>query len=201
MLIAKICLIAVAGYLLGSVSASIILSRAALGKDVREEGSGNAGATNMTRVFGWKAGVITLLGDMFKAGAATLLGYLLLGDLGLSIGGIACMTGHCFPVFHSFKGGKGISVGAAIGLAIDWRVFVFIIIAFLIVALLTRKVSAGSMTAAVAITVSSILFAVSTPKLILAICAMCLALFQHRENFKRLLKGTEPDFKAGKEKM
>ena len=76
----------------------------------------------------------------------------------------------------------------------------FIIIAFLIVALLTRKVSAGSMTAAVAITVSSILFAVSTPKLILAICAMCLALFQHRENFKRLLKGTEPDFKAGKKR-
>ena len=201
MLIAKICLIAVVGYLLGSVSSSILLSRGALGKDVRKEGSGNAGATNMTRVFGWKAGVITLLGDMFKAGAATWLGYLLLGDLGLAIGGIACMSGHCFPVFHKFKGGKGSSVGAALGLAIDWRVFVVIILAFLIVALLTKKVSAGSMTAAIAITVSSLIFAVSTPKLVLAICAMCLALFQHRENFKRLLKGTEPDFKAGKEKM
>ena len=79
---------------------------------------------------------------------------------------------------------------------IDWRVFLCIIATFLIVAFLTKKVSLGSLAAAVAITVFAIVFRVSTPKLVLAIVAMCLAIFQHRANIDRLSKGTEPDFKA-----
>ncbi len=193
----KYALIAVLGYLLGSVSASILLSRIALGGDVRGKGSGNAGATNMARVYGLGAGFLTLGCDMLKAILATWIGSLLLGDLGLAIGGVACMVGHCFPVFHQFKGGKGISAGAAIGLMIDWRVFLFIIAVFLIVAFLSKKVSLGSISASVGITVAALLFGVSTPKLVLAIVAMCLAVFQHRGNIQRLLKGTEPDFKPG----
>jgi len=196
MVILKTAAILVAGYLLGSLSASILLSRTAWGGDVRGKGSGNAGATNMARVYGLGAGFLTLGCDMLKAIAATWLGSLLLGDVGLAIGGIACMAGHCFPVFHEFKGGKGISVGAALGLMIDWRVFVAIILVFLIVAFLSKKVSLGSIAASVAITVFSLIFAVSTPKLILAIVAMCIAVFQHRGNIRRLLQGTEPDFKA-----
>lgn len=194
-----VCLIL--GYLLGSLSSSILLSRAALGRDVRQEGSGNPGATNMTRLYGWKAGFITLGGDMLKALLAMWIGKLLLGDVGVAAAGVAAIVGHCFPVFHDFKGGKGISVGAAIGLAIDWKVFVFIIVVFLIVALLTKKVSLGSLAASVSITVASVIFAVGTPKIILAACAMCVAIYQHRANIKRLKKGTEPDFKAGEEKM
>ncbi len=197
MVILKAAAILVAGYLLGSLSASILLSRTAWGGDVRGKGSGNAGATNMARGYGLGAGVVTLGCDMLKAILATWLGSLLLGDVGLAIGGIACMVGHCFPVFHEFKGGKGISAGAAIGLMIDWRVFVAIILVFLIVAFLSRKVSLGSICASVALTWFSLIFGVSTPKLILAIVAMCLAVFQHRGNIKRLLDGTEPDFKAG----
>lgn len=196
----KILAVAVISYLLGSLSASILLSRTAWGKDVRNAGSGNAGATNMARSFGLGAGFLTLGCDMLKALAAVWLGSFLLGDVGIAIGGIACMIGHCFPVFHQFKGGKGISVGAALGLAIDWRVFVVIVAVFLIVAFLSKKVSLGSVSAALAITVSAILFHVGTPKLILAVCAMCLAIFQHRKNLERLLKGTEPDFKAAKDK-
>ena len=196
MVILKAAAILVAGYLLGSLSASILLSRTAWGGDVRGHGSGNAGATNMARVYGLGAGFVTLGCDMLKAIAATWLGSLLLGDAGLAIGGVACMAGHCFPVFHEFKGGKGISVGAALGLMIDWRVFLAIILVFLIVAFLSRKVSLGSLAASVAITVFSLIFAVSTPKLILAIIAMCIAVFQHRGNIRRLLQGTEPDFKA-----
>ena len=164
--ILKFAAVIVAGYLLGSLSASIFLSRTAWGGDVRGKGSGNAGATNLARVYG----------------------------------GICAMSGHCFPVFHGFKGGKGISVGAAIGLMIDWRVFVCIIATFLIVAFLTKKVSLGSICAAVAITIFSLVFHVSTPRLILVICAMCLAIFQHRTNIDRLSKGTEPDFKAADSK-
>ena len=196
MVILKAAAILVAGYLLGSLSASILLSRTAWGGDVRGKGSGNAGATNMARVYGLGAGFLTLGCDMLKAIAATWLGSLLLGDAGLAMGGVACMAGHCFPVFHEFKGGKGISVGAALGLMIDWRVFLAIILVFLIVAFLSRKVSLGSLAASVAITVFSLIFAVSTPKLILAIIAMCIAVFQHRGNIRRLLQGTEPDFKA-----
>ena len=194
----KYALIALAGYLLGSMSVSILISRLALGGDVRSKGSGNAGATNMARVYGWGMGFLTLGCDMLKAVLACLLGKLLLQDVGLALGGVCCMVGHCFPVFHKFKGGKGISVGAALGLMIDWKVFVGIIAVFLIVAVLSKKVSLGSVSACLAITVLSVAFGVGTPKILLAAFAMCLAIFQHRGNIRRLLDGTEPDFKAAK---
>ena len=190
----KYLLVIVAGYLLGSISVSVCLC-VGMGRDVRKEGSGNAGATNMARVFGMKAGVITLLGDMVKAALAVLLGYLLLGDMGLMAGGIACIVGHCFPVFHQFKGGKGVSVGGLLSLMIDWRVGLLVFGSFGLFAVGSKKVSLGSVCGAIAITVGSLIFRVSTPRLILAVVAMCLVIFQHRGNIKRLLNGTEPDFK------
>lgn len=196
MVILRYALVIVVGYLLGSLSASVLLSKLGWGKDVRKHGSGNAGATNMARVFGLGAGFATLAGDMLKAAVAMWLGMKLLGDAGIAAGGVACIVGHCFPVFHDFHGGKGISVGAMIGLFIDWRVFVGIVAVFLIVAFLTKKVSAGSLAAAVAIVVFAAVFRVTTPKLIFAICAACVAIVQHRSNIKRLSEGTEADFKA-----
>ena len=200
MSLVKFLTVIAAGYLLGSLSSSLLLSKFGWGKDVRKHGSGNAGATNMARVFGLGAGFATLAGDMLKAAAAMWLGNYLLGDLGVAAGGCACILGHCFPVFHDFRGGKGISVGAMIGLAIDWRVFVGIVAVFLIVAFLTKKVSAGSLAASVAITVFALIFRVSTPKLVLAIFSMCVAIFQHRSNIQRLAEGTEADFNAAEPK-
>ena len=194
----KYIFIVVGGYLLGSVSFSIILSRM-LGTDVRKKGSGNAGATNMARNYGLLAGFATLAGDFLKAAIVMYAGYLC-GDWGLMAGGAACTTGHCFPVFYEFRGGKGISVGAAIGLAIDWRVFVGIVIVFLIAAFLSKKASLGSVCAAVAVVILAIVFAVPLPRLLLAIYAAVLAVFQHRANIKRLADGTEPDFKAADSK-
>ena len=187
----------VAGYVLGSLSFSIILSKV-LGRDIRKEGSGNAGATNMTRVFGWAAGVSTLAFDFLKAFAAMKLGQALLGDVGICLGGIASMTGHCFPVFHDFKGGKGIATGAAVGLMIDWRVFVCIVAVFLLVSVLTKKVSLGSISAAVVIVPATLIFARTGPMLALAVYGMVLAICRHAQNIRRLLNGTEPDFRAGK---
>ncbi|MBR0161758.1 MAG: glycerol-3-phosphate 1-O-acyltransferase PlsY [Oscillospiraceae bacterium] len=191
--------IAAVSYLLGSLSFSIILSQM-IGKDIRKQGSGNAGATNMTRVFGWGAGVATLLFDMLKAILAMVLGQRFLGDTGLCIAGIAAMVGHCWPIFHKFRGGKGISVGAALGLMIDWRVFVAIIIVFLIAALLSKKVSLGSICAAVAIVPATWIFVSKTPQIVLAVVAMLIAITRHHENIRRLLSGTEPDFRAAKTK-
>ena len=194
------CLITlVSGYLLGSVNFSIILSRI-LGRDIRKQGSGNAGATNMTRIFGWAAGVATLVFDMLKAVAAMMIGRTLLGDLGICLGGMAVMTGHCWPVFHDFKGGKGIATGAALGLMIDWRVFVTIVSAFLLGALLTKKVSIGSLAAAMAIIPATLFFAPRAPLIALAIFGMVVAVSRHSENIKRLRAGTEPDFRAKKGK-
>ena len=187
----------VAGYVLGSLSFSIILSKV-LGRDIRKEGSGNAGATNMTRVFGWAAGVSTLAFDFLKAFAAMKLGQALLGDVGICLGGIASMTGHCFTLFHDFKGGKGIATGAAVGLMIDWRVFVCIVAVFLLVSLLTKKVSLGSISAAVVIVPATLIFARTGPMLALAVYGMVLAICRHAQNIRRLLNGTEPDFRAGK---
>ena len=187
----------VAGYVLGSLSFSIILSKV-LGRDIRKEGSGNAGATNMTRVFGWAAGVSTLAFDFLKAFAAMKLGQALLGDVGICLGGIASMTGHCFPVFHDFKGGKGIATGAAVGLMIDWRVFVCIVAVFLLVSVLTKKVSLGSISAAVVIVPATLIIARTGPMLALAVYGMVLAICRHAQNIRRLLNGTEPDFRAGK---
>ena len=195
----KYILIVVGGYLLGSVSISIILSRL-LGTDVRKKGSGNAGATNMARSYGLLAGFATLAGDFLKAVIVMAVGWWLCGDWGLMAGGIACTTGHCFPIFYDFRGGKGISVGAAIGLAIDWRVFVGIIVVFLIVAFLSKKASLGSVCAAAALVILTVVFAalhlITLPRLLLALYAAVLAVFQHRANIKRLSEGTEPDFKA-----
>ena len=197
MTVLKWLLVPAAAYLLGSLSFSIILSRM-LGRDIRQQGSGNAGATNMTRVFGWAAGVATLIFDVLKAVAAMLIGRALLGDVGICLGGIGSMVGHCWPVFHHFKGGKGISVGAALGLMIDWRVFAVIIVVFLIVALLSRKVSLGSICAAVSIVPATLVFAPRPPMIVMATVGMILAVYRHSENIRRLLAGTEPDFRAGK---
>lgn len=194
----KYILVAFAGYMLGSLSMSIVLSRAVLGEDVRRKGSGNAGATNMARVYGLKAGVLTLGGDVLKASLSMLIGWLLLGDVGLALGGIASLVGHCFPVYYNFRGGKGVSVGAAVALAIDWRVFLSVVLVFALAAFLSKKVSLGSVCAAVTISIASLIFQVSAARLILAVFGMLLVVFQHRENIKRLINGTEPDFKPAK---
>ncbi len=194
----KFLFVLLGGYLLGSLSTSIFMSRTILGGDVRKKGSGNAGATNMARIYGMGAGVLTLLGDVLKAALAMWLGWKLLGDWGIAAAGLTVLLGHCFPVFHHFHGGKGVSVGAAIGLAVDWRVFLAIVCAFFIGALLTRKVSVGSICAAVSISIAAAVVGVSTPKMLLCVAGMCLVVFQHRENIRRLIRGTEPDFKAAK---
>lgn len=109
-------IIVLIAYLLGSFCASIPLSKRVYGGDVREKGSGNAGATNMARVYGMKAGIATFMLDAVKTAAAMLIGAAIGGEAGKALAGAACIVGHCWPVYFSFRGGKGVSVGAALGL-------------------------------------------------------------------------------------
>ncbi len=197
MLVLKYLLVIVVGYLLGSISFSIVMSRI-LGGDVRKKGSGNAGATNMARVYGWAPGVLTLLLDMLKTVVSIQLGLWLIGDWGLFAAGSACIIGHCFPIYYGFKGGKGVSVGCALALMVDLKVFAAVMTVFFLVAILSKKISLASICATTSILLFAPLFGVSLPRFLLAVVGVVMIDSRHKENIKRLIKGTEPDFKAAK---
>ena len=186
-----------AGYLLGSLSLAVFLSQR-LGADIRTLGSGNAGATNMARVYGALPGVAVLLFDIGKAAAAMLLGAHLAGESGLAAAGIACVLGHCYPILHGFRGGKAVSVGAAASFAVDGRVGVAALAIFAVTVLLSKKVSLGSVCAALSVAVTALLVRPSAPRLVLALFAALMLLWRHRENIARLRSGTEKDFRFGK---
>ena len=190
-------LCAVLGYLLGSFSASILISKYIFRRDVRKSGSGNAGAANTARVFGIGAGLLTLLGDFLKCLIAMLLTRALAGEIGMCVGGMACMLGHCFPLYFRFRGGKAVATGAAVALLIDWRVLAIALAVYLLAAVLFRFASLASLCAAAAIPVSSLILSVSTPRLVLAIFTFVLVAVMHRGNIARLLAGTEPKFSFG----
>ncbi len=186
----------VSAYLMGSVSTSIILSRLLPGGDVRDHGSGNAGATNMARVYGLRAGILVLCGDMLKTGLSVLVGWLMCGGIGIIAAGCGCVVGHCFPVYYGFRGGKGVSVAGVLGFCVDWRVGLAVVLCFFIAAVLSKKVSVGSLTGAAVLIVSAFIFAVPAGSLALALTVALLVIFQHRGNILRLINGTEPDFRA-----
>lgn len=194
----KYIIIVVLGYLLGSFCASIPISKKVYGTDVRNEGSGNAGATNAARVFGMKAGLATLLCDAAKTAIAMLIGAYLCGEVGKAVAGAACIIGHCFPIYFGFKGGKGVSVAAALGLFTGLPVFAVIACVFFLTAGLSKKVSLGSICAAVALPLATLIFACPKPVLFMNIFAGVLVIVMHRQNIVRLINGTEADFKPKK---
>lgn len=189
---------AVAAYFIGSFSFSIMISRLFFGKDVRQKGSGNAGATNMARSFGIVPGLITLAGDAAKAVVALLLGHLLGGETGLCIAGASCIAGHCFPVYYGFRGGKAVSAGTAVVFAADWRAGVIAVAVFAVVAVFSKKVSLGSLCAAFASLLACVLLQCSLPRILMVAFTVALLIFRHSENIKRLMKGQEPDFRINK---
>lgn len=195
----KIGLAAVAGYLLGSISVAIVTCRRLYGADVREYGSGNAGATNVARVFGMKAGAITFVGDLIKSAVALLLGTWLCGEAGRCAAACACLVGHCWPVFFGFRGGKGVTVSAAVALLLDPRLFLILVAVFFIAFYFSRTVSICSVSSAIAYPlIMLLLHDTSRPMLITGIFVALLVTFLHRGNIQRILKGTEPKFKAKK---
>ena len=126
------------------------------------------------------------------------IGNALGGELGMALAGTFCVIGHCFPLYFGFKGGKGVSVGAALALACGWQVFLGVIAVFLCVAVLSRKVSLGSVTASLCLPAAAAAFSCSPELITMAGFAALLVVFMHRSNIKRLISGKEPDFKPGK---
>lgn len=190
-------------YLLGSISFAVIISNALAHKDVREVGSGNAGMTNVFRSFGKLPGILTLIGDFSKGIVSVLIGRLIFQYLlgmdpmyGAYIAGLFAILGHIFPLYFHFKGGKGVLTTAGMALVLDFRVFIIVIGLFLLLVLITRMVSVGSILAAIAYPITTYVVNTLTgqPALVGTILTGCIAallIYMHRSNIKRILNGTE----------
>ena len=205
----SIALICVLGYLLGGINGAILLSKLVEKDDVRRHGSGNAGFTNFFRNYGKRTSLLVILIDAAKAAVSCLLGGWLLGKYGLRtegmlLGGLAATLGHDFPAFLGFRGGKGIVCGFATALVTDWRVGLILLAVFVLVYFLTHYVSLASVLCALGFFVSFWLFYPGRPfVLILSGCLSALAIFLHRENIGRLVRGQERKtyfFKRGETK-
>lgn len=198
-------IIAIIAYLVGSINFSIIISKRMAGFDVREKGSGNAGTTNMLRSVGVKAAAITLLCDILK-GVVVILIAILIGNIvdGLDdallvqLAGIFVIIGHTFPIFFGFKGGKGIATSLGVLLMINWQIGLICLVFALILMVITRIVSVGSIAAAILFPVLVIFIGQNYivpvnnwSYLIFSIIVAVLVLFNHRENLKRIFTGKE----------
>ncbi|MDY2879746.1 MAG: glycerol-3-phosphate 1-O-acyltransferase PlsY [Candidatus Borkfalkiaceae bacterium] len=197
-----IAICAVIGYLIGSVNVSVIVSILAYKSDIRKHGSGNAGATNMARVYGVVGGIVVLIGDFGKAilamAIALAIGGESVGHSCMLAAGVATVIGHAYPLYFRFKGGKGVTVGAAIALMIDYRLLLIIFCVFVLLFLIRRIVSLSSVGACGSLIVASVGFyafqLTDLWSMITCVVISVFVIFLHRSNIARLLKGEEKEF-------
>ena len=192
--------VTIVSYLLGSLNFGVIISKLR-GKDVRESGSGNAGATNMTRLFGKKIGILTFVGDALKAVLSCILGIVLVGSLGGFVAGFFCVVGHAFPVYFKFKGGKGVACMAAVVLVTSPVCFLILLAIYIVLLLGFKMVSFASV-----MTVIIYPFLLSSTngyglQIIVALFCSILVVFLHRENIARIFHHEEPKISLGKKKQ
>ena len=188
-------------YLMGSIPSSVWVGRAFFGIDVREHGSGNAGASNTFRVLGKKAGIPVLFFDIFKGWLSikvlSLFSVFAIGSDALInfqlVLGLAAVLGHIFPIYVGFKGGKGIATLLGVILAVHLDGALVCLGVFLIVFLTTRYVSIGSITAALSFPfILMLVFKIQTPSLLYFAMAVAVAvLLTHQKNIERLLRKEE----------
>jgi acyl phosphate:glycerol-3-phosphate acyltransferase len=185
-------LLPVFAYLLGSVSSAIVIARLFGLKDPRDVGSGNPGATNILRYGGKKAAILTLLGDVLKGVVAVLVARALDADSPVvALTMLAAFLGHLFPIFHGFKGGKGVATAFGTLVAMNGWVGLAILASWLLVAVTTRYSSLSAITVSVLAPVY-VWWLTREPALILATVVMAsLLLWRHRGNIQKLLAGTE----------
>lgn len=191
--------LAIVSYFLGCFNGAVIVSKYILRDDVRTHGSGNAGLTNFYRTFGGPLTAVVILCDVLKAVIAVLIGAWIFGMMGNALLGkywaaLFCLLGHMFPCMFHFKGGKGILSGGTIALMIDWRIALVVWSGFLILTVLTRYVSLGSLWAGASFPFISWYCYPDPLIVVLAFACGGLVVWQHRANIKRLLNGTENKF-------
>ena len=182
----------VIGYLLGNIQTAVIVSRAYYHDDVRNHGSGNAGSTNMVRVYGYGPGAITFAGDSLKALLGVLAGQLLCGPVGGYIAGFFVVIGHCWPMFLGFRGGKGVASSYTIAiLSFPLGALGAILIGGAIL-LINKRMSIMSLTAMLLFFLATLVFQFSNlPLVILAGLLAVVVFVRHTENIQRLVHGEE----------
>ncbi len=209
-LIIKYILIAVIAYLLGSLNFSIILSEVVKKKDIRDSGSGNAGATNMLRTYGKKAAVGTMIGDILKVALGIIIAFAILDVpmkyifsnpadaaeiqrvmLYKEFAGLFCVLGHIFPLYFKFKGGKGVAACTGMVIIVDWRIALILFVIFIVVILISKWISLGSIVIALLYPVLIFAFYKNFILAAVALLFTAIVIVAHRENIKRLAKGTE----------
>ena len=199
-------LLPLAGYLMGSIPFGYLIVRMTKGTDVRTSGSGNIGATNVNRVAGAGAGIVTLLLDMGKGYAAVwLAGRVAEGNAAwMAAAGLAAVVGHLFPVWLKFRGGKGVATALGVFVPLCWMAVAAAAVVWLVVVSIWRYVSLASVVAAALLPVCLyVLYAPGThyaPPLsvsLATVVACILIIVKHRENIRRLMDGSENRLKFG----
>ena len=207
-LLLPLVIVAVAAYFCGCFNGAVIVSKYILRDDVRTHGSGNAGLTNFYRTFGGPLTFVVILTDVIKAIVAIWVGILMVRywDNGFWSqetivmayakywAALFCLLGHMFPCMFHFKGGKGILSGGTIAIMMDWRIALVVWGGFLILAVITKWVSLGSIWAGASFPFATLFVYQDVVLFVMAVVIGWLIVWKHRGNLGRILKGTESKF-------
>ena len=182
----------VAAYLMGSLSTAIIVCKLMGLPDPRTTGSQNPGATNVLRIGGKRAAAVTLAGDALKGLLPVLIGYAFQQSLAnLGAIGFAAFLGHLYPVFFSFRGGKGVATAFGAIVGISWQVGLAVLATWLVMAKLFKISSLSALTAATLAPLYFWIIEANIPLLVISIIMSIMLIFRHRSNIRNLIKGTE----------
>jgi glycerol-3-phosphate acyltransferase PlsY len=191
-------LVIVFAYLAGSIPTGVLLGRAA-GVDVRTQGSGNIGATNVARTAGRSLGILTLIGDALKGFVPVLICRALRLDAAVvGAAAVAALCGHVFSVFLGFRGGKGVATGVGVLLGLAPASLPIPLVIFVATIAATRIVSLASILAVLSATLAVLWFRYPLPTILAALAMAALIVYRHHDNISRLLAGTERRFESKK---
>lgn len=188
----QLLLVLVIGYVLGSVDFAVVVARSR-GIDIYAEGSGNPGASNVMRTLGRGPAALVLIGDALKGIVAAGIGLAIVGDVnGAAAGGLAAVVGHCFPVLHRFKGGKGVATSLGVFvMVLPWWLTLVLLAGWALIVGLTRKASLGSLVIMAAVVPAAWLAEVPGAAVGWLTAIVVLVIARHRENLARLRAGEE----------
>jgi glycerol-3-phosphate acyltransferase PlsY len=184
-------LVIIGAYLLGSVDFAVLVARAK-GVDIYSVGSGNPGTANVLRTMGRGAAAAVMAGDLLKGVVAAAAGQLITGDIVIGYAaGAAAVLGHCFPIWHRLKGGKGVATGAGMILWLAWPAFIVLVVVWVTVVALTRISSVASVIGSILVVPSLLLVQPPAAAYVITAAMAVLVFVRHLPNLRRLFRGEE----------
>lgn len=185
-------------YLIGSIPSGLILGKALWNTDLRKCGSKNIGATNAWRTLGKGPGIAVFLLDALKGVLGVYFGSLTASpELGMVLGGILAIVGHSWSIYMKFKGGKGVATGLGVLIMLMPKVSVIVFLVWLVIVLITKYVSLGSIVGAAMVPVLALVFGESAEFVVFGLLTAAFVIYRHKTNIERLRRGTENKIKAG----